>query len=83
MIPPKLLRKKLLECLKMAEGFGKDEAMLRDMVKTLANEDPGLQEMRDAIEQLLSDALIRSEKDEDKVVIWFITPKGTAKLNII
>ena len=83
MILPKLLRKKTLEALKMAEGYGKHEEMLREMVEELTGEDPGRQAMRDALEPLHADDLIRSEKDEDKVVLWFITPKGIAKLNTL
>jgi ribosomal protein S28E/S33 len=83
MILPKLLRKKTLEALKMAEGYGKDETMLREMVEILTGEDPGRQAMRDALEPLHADDLIRSEKDEDQVVLWYITPKGSAKLNTL
>ena len=83
MLPPKLIRQKVLEALNMASGYGKHEDMIRQMVKTLAQEDPGLQEIRDASERLLADSLIRSEKDEDNVVLWYITPKGAAKLKII
>lgn len=83
MIPPKLIRRKVLEALNMAAGFGKTESMIREMVKVLAGEDPGLQEIRDASERLLADSLIRSEKDEDQVVLWFITEKGVAKLKVI
>lgn len=83
MIPPKTLRKKTLEALKMAEGYGKPESMVREMVAELCGEDPGLQELRDVMEPMLADNLIRSEKDEDNVVLWFITPKGVAKLNTL
>jgi hypothetical protein len=83
MIPPKLLRKKVLEALNMAKGFGKNEAMLREMVKSLTREDPGLQALRDGMERLLQDALIRSEDDTDDGVLWYITDSGIAHLNII
>ena len=83
MIPQKIIIKKVLESLKMASGYGKDEGMIREMVEALAQEDPGLQEIRDAMERLHSDSLIRSEKDDEGVVLWYITPKGRAKLNTI
>jgi hypothetical protein len=83
MIPKKLIRKKILEALKMAEGYGKTQAMVRELVTNLAGEDPGLQELRDVMDQLHVDAFIRSEKDEDDQVLWYITPKGTAKLNTL
>lgn len=83
MLTKKTIRKKVLEALKMAEGYGKSEAMVREMVGELTGEDPGLQELRDAMERLHEEALIRSEPDEDKVVLWYITPKGTAKLNTL
>lgn len=83
MIPKKIIRKKVLEALKMAEGYGKSESMLRELVTALAGEDPGLQELRDAMEPLLSDRLIHSSVDEDGIVLWYITPRGTAKLNTL
>ena len=70
MIPKKIIRKKVLEALKMAEGYGKSEAMVRELVTSLTGEDPGLQELRDVMEPMLADRLIRSEPDEDKQVLW-------------
>lgn len=83
MIPIKILRKKTLEALRMAEGYGKHQDMLRDMVEVLVGEDPGRQELRDTLERLHSEDLIRSAKDEDEVILWFITPRGVAKLNTL
>jgi len=83
MIPPKIIRKKVLECLKMAEGYGKTEGMVRELTGALAGEQIPLQDLRDGMETLHHDALIRSEKDDDQVVLWFITPRGIAKLNTL
>jgi hypothetical protein len=83
MLTQKIISKKVLEALKMAEGYGKSEAMVREMFRDLTGEDPGLQELRDVMEPLHSEGAIRSEKDEDGAVAWFITAKGVAKLNTL
>jgi hypothetical protein len=83
MIPPKIIRKKVLEALKMAEGYGKTEAMVREIVGHLTGGEAGLQEVRDAMDRHHSAAYICSPKDEDNQVLWYITPKGTAYLNTL
>jgi hypothetical protein len=83
MIPKKIIRKKVLEALKMASGYGKAESMVRELVTELTGEDPGLQDLRDVMDGLHCEAAIRSEKDEDNIVLWYITAKGTAKLNTL
>ena len=65
MIPPKVIRKKVLEALTMAEGYGKTEAMIREIVETLTGGEAGLQEVRDAMDRHHAAAFIRSEKDEE------------------
>jgi hypothetical protein len=82
MIPTKILRKKLLEALRMSEGYGKHEAMIRELVGDLCRETPGLQELRDVMEAALADRLIRSA-EEDGEVLWYLTPRGAAKLNTL
>ena len=83
MIPPKIIRKKILETLRMAQGYGKTEAMVRELTGALAGEEIPLQHLRDAMEPLHQDALIRSEEDDDGAVLWYITPRGIAKLNTL
>ena len=83
MIPPKLIRKKVLEALAMAEGFGKTESMVREIAGKIACDEIPLQDLRDAMERLHEDMLIRSEKDDDQIVLWYLTPKGRAKLNTL
>ena len=85
MTPKKIIRKKVLEALKMAEGFGKPFSMVRELVGDLCGEDPGIQNLRDEMDALHSDEMIRSEMDpdDDKVVLWYLTPKGAAKLKTL
>lgn len=83
MIPKKLMRKKVLEAVNMAAGYGKTESMLREMVSDLTGEDVDLQDLRDAMERLHSERSIRSVRDEDGYVLWYITPGGSATLNTL
>lgn len=83
MIPKKLLKKKILEALQMAEGYGKTEGMIRDLVAELTSEVPATQDLRDELEPLLSERMVRSERDAYADVLWYITPRGSAKLNTL
>jgi hypothetical protein len=83
MTPPKVIRKKVLEALKMADGYDKTEAMILEIVKTMTGGDAGRQEVRDAMDRHHVEAFIRSEKDVDNEVTWYLTPEGRAELNRI
>ena len=77
-----LLRTKVREVLNLAPGFPKSERMTLQLVNQLMGGGISIQEVRDAMEWNLERRYIRSELDDDKLVLWYITEAGQAQQRI-
>jgi len=77
-----ILRVKVREALNFSPGYPKTEAMVLQIVNQLVGGGVDIQELRDAMEWNLTHRFIRSEKDDDKQVLWYITEAGIAQQRI-
>ena len=78
-----MIRRKIRTVLQIRPGFGKTEAFLLESVNELTGGGVSLDELREAVEWNLGEALIRGRYDEEsETKLWFITAAGIAKDNI-